>query len=348
MSFVFGNRRIGHEQPTFVIAEAGVNHNGDVEMAERLVDAASAAGADAVKFQTWVTEKLVLPEAAMAEYQARNTGERESQFAMLKRLELSYSDFRRLKAYCDQRGICFLSTPDEEGSADFLESLNVPGFKIGSGELTNLPYLAHLATKKRPLILSTGMGDLDEVRAAVDTIRANGDPPLAVLHCVSNYPTEAADCNLDAMATLRAALDVPVGFSDHTIGLAVPLAAVALGACIIEKHLTLDLGLPGPDHVVSATPDDLRAMIHGIRSVEAARGDGVKAPRESELGTRRLVRKSLVAQAVVPAGAPLESRMLCAMRPATGISPAELTRVVGRRARRTIEKGEILSWEMLE
>jgi N-acetylneuraminate synthase/N,N'-diacetyllegionaminate synthase len=312
------------------------------------VDAALAAGADAVKFQTWVTEKLVRPDAAMAEYQARNTGVEESQFAMLKKLELPYEGFRRLKPYCDRRGACFLSTPDEEDSADFLESLDVPAFKVGSGELTNLPYLAHLAGKGRPLILSTGMGDLNEVRAAVATIRAHGDPPLAVLHCVSNYPTEPADCNLAAMAALRDALDVPVGFSDHTVGLAVPLAAVALGACIIEKHLTLDRALPGPDHLVSATPDELRALVDGIRAVEAARGDGVKAPRPSELPTRELVRKSLVARVPVAAGARLEAPMLVALRPATGISPAELARVVGRRARRAIAAGEPLAWDMLE
>jgi N-acetylneuraminate synthase/N,N'-diacetyllegionaminate synthase len=348
MTFRIGNRVIGSGHATYVIAEAGVNHNGDMELAQQLVDATAAAGADAVKFQTWVTEKLVLPEAAMAEYQARNTGVQESQFAMLKRLELSYPDFRRLKAYCDRRGVCFLSTPDEEDSADFLESLDVPAFKIGSGELTNLPYLAHLARKGRPLILSTGMGDLAEVRAAVQTIREHGDPPLVVLHCVSNYPTDPADCNLNAMTAMRRELGVPIGFSDHTVGLAVPLAAVTLGACLIEKHLTLDRSLPGPDHAVSATPDELRRLVEGIRAVEAARGDGVKAPRPSEMPTRELVRKSLVARTPIRPGTRIEANMLRALRPASGISPAELGRVVGRRARRLIQAGEMFTWEALE
>ena len=348
MSFRIGGRAIGPGEPAYVIAEAGVNHNGDIALAERLVDAAASAGADAVKFQTWVTEKLVLPNAAMAEYQTRNTGTQESQFAMLKRLELSYPDFRRLKTYCDRRGVCFLSTPDEEDSADFLESLDVSAFKIGSGELTNLPYLAHLARKGRPLILSTGMGDLAEVRAAVETIRAHGDPPLAVLHCVSNYPTDPADCNLAAMTSMSRELGVLVGFSDHTVGLAVPLAAVALGAYLIEKHLTLDRALPGPDHAVSATPDELRGLVEGIRSVEAARGDGVKTPRPSELPTRELVRKSLVARVTIAPGARIDTDVLRALRPATGISPADLARVVGRRARRQIRAGEMLSWEDLE
>ncbi|MGH7895510.1 MAG: N-acetylneuraminate synthase, partial [Candidatus Binatia bacterium] len=306
-----GGRVIGHGRPAFVIAEAGVNHNGDVALAERLVDAAAEAGADAVKFQTWVTERLVAPEAPMAEYQARNTGVTESQFAMLKRLELSYDAFRRVKGYAERRGIMFLSTPDEEASADFLESLDVAAFKIGSGELTNLPYLAHLARKGRPLILSTGMGDLEEVRAAVETIRRHGDPPLVLLHCVSNYPTEPEDCNLACLATLRAAFpDVPVGFSDHTIGVAVPLAAVALGACVIEKHLTLDRALPGPDQRVSATPEALRALVDGIRAVEAARGDGIKAPRPGEVETRALVRKSLVARRAIRRGEALDAGAL--------------------------------------
>jgi len=344
-----GGREIGPGKPTFVIAEAGVNHNGDVALAERLVDAAARAGADAVKFQTWVTERLVAPETPMADYQARNTGVTESQFAMLKRLELSYEAFRRVKAYAERRGILFLSTPDEEASSDFLESLDVAAFKIGSGELTNLPYLGHLARKGRPLILSTGMGDLDEVRAAVETIRRHGNPPLVLLHCVSNYPTDPEDCNLACLATLREAFPgVPVGFSDHTVGLAIPLAAVALGACVIEKHLTLDRALPGPDHLVSATPGDLRALVDGIRAVEAARGDGVKAPRPGEVPTRALVRKSLVAHRLIRVGETLEAGALIALRPGTGIAPSELGRVVGRRARRDIAEGEPLAWEALE
>jgi len=343
-----GGRAVGPGRPTFVIAEAGVNHNADVDLAERLVDAAAASGADAVKFQTWITEKLIRPETPMAEYQAQNTGSADSQFTMLKRLELSRPAFRRLKAYADRRGILFLSTPDEEESSDFLEELGVAAFKIGSGELTNLPYLAHLARKGKPLILSTGMGDLDEVRAAVQTIRTHGDPPLVLLHCVSNYPTEPADCNLTCLATLRDAFGLPVGFSDHTVGLAVPLAAVALGACMIEKHLTLDRALPGPDHLVSATPEELRELVAGIRAVEAARGDGIKMPRPGEVPTRALVRKSLVARHAIARGAVLDAAAVIALRPGTGIAPGELPRVVGRRARRDIAAGESLAWDALE
>jgi N-acetylneuraminate synthase/N,N'-diacetyllegionaminate synthase len=348
LSVRLGARAIGPGHPVFVIAEAGVNHNGDLGHAKALVDAAAGAGADAVKFQTWITERLVAPDAPMAEYQARNTGVEESQFAMLKRLELGRDEFRALDRYARERGIVFLSTPDEEESADFLESLDVAAFKIGSGELTNLPYLAHVARKKRPMLVSTGMGDLDEVRAAVETIRANGDSPLVLLHCVSNYPTEPGDCNLRAIGTLARAFDVPVGFSDHTLGLAVPLAAVALGACTIEKHLTLDRTLPGPDQRVSATPEEFRALVAGIRDVEAALGDGVKAPRPTELPTRALVRKSLVASRPIPRGATITVDALIALRPAGGIPPGDRTRVVGRRARRDIRQGEAIGWDAIE
>ena len=244
-------RRIGSGQPVFIIAEAGVNHNGDYRLACKLIDAALDSGADAVKFQTWVTEKLVLKDAALAKYQRENLRKKKSQYQLLKELELTYPTFRRLKAYAKRRGILFLSTPDEEESADFLEEIGVPLFKIGSGEVTNLPYLKYIGRKGRPIILSTGMSTLGEVKAAVRAIEKTRNRNLVLLHCVSNYPTQPSDCNLAAMATLRAEFGYPVGFSDHTQGQSVAIAAVAMGACVLEKHLTLDNRMKGPDHRAS-------------------------------------------------------------------------------------------------
>ena len=346
-SIRIGERRIGEGQPCFIIAEAGVNHNGDVHLAKKLVDAAKASGADAVKFQTWITEKLVTHDAALAEYQRRNAGG-ESQFEMLKKLELSQDAFRAVKAYADRIGILFLSTPDEQDSADFIDSLGVPAFKIGSGEVTNLAYLSHIARKRKPVILSTGMSSLDEVRAAVDALCAAGTSELAVLHCVSNYPAAPAECNLRAMATLSAEFDCPVGFSDHTLGFEISLAAVALGASIIEKHFTLDRGSSGPDHQASLTPDELAEMVVAIRRVEQAMGDGVKRPSVSELETRKVVQKSVVAARAIASGEVISEKDLALRRTSLGLPPSELPRLAGHRARRAIAAGQALSWEILE
>lgn len=340
-------RLVGPGHACLVIAEAGVNHNGRLELALALVDAAAAAGAEAVKFQTFRAEEVASPLAPKAAYQEETTGRAESQLAMLKALELAPEAYAAIAGRCRQRGLIFLSTPFDAASADLLAALGMPAFKLPSGELTNLPLLAHVGRKGRPVILSTGMADLDEVAVAVDALRAAGCAELALLHCVSNYPADPAQANLRAMAALAEAFGVPVGYSDHTLGLEVPLAAVALGACVIEKHFTLDRDLPGPDHRASATPDELAALVAGARKVQAALGHGRKEPAPEEAGTRAVARRSLVAAQDIPAGAALTAAMIAIKRPGTGLPPAMLKKVLGRRAAAEIPAGTILSLEML-
>ena len=341
-------RKVGAGHPCFIIAEAGVNHNGDLALAKRLVDAALDAGADAVKFQTWVTEKLVVPDAGMAEYQKQNLGTDDSQFRMLKELELSYDQFRAIKAHADRQGILFLSTPDEEDSADFLEALGVPAFKIGSGEVTTLPYLRHVALKGRPIILSTGMSTLAEVEAAVRAIEGAGNRQLALLHCVSAYPADAADCNLRAMDTLAAAFGYPVGFSDHTLGIEIPVAAVARGACIIEKHLTLEKALRGPDHSASMATDEFAALVRAIRTVETALGDGTKRPAPVEIETKRVVQKAIVARRSIRTGERVTAADVVLRRASGGLGAACLPLVLDRVARCEIEANRPITLEMLQ
>jgi N,N'-diacetyllegionaminate synthase len=341
-------RRIGPGHPCFVIAEAGVNHNGCLDSARRLIDAAAEAGADAVKFQTFQTEQLVTADAPKADYQQQATGGDESQFVMLKRLELGESAHRELITHAAARGLIFLSTPFDEASADLLEALDLPAFKIPSGEVTNLPFLAHLARKGRPMILSTGMSTLAEVETAVAAIAQGGNPPLALLHCVSCYPTEPADVNLRAMETMRAAFPVPVGFSDHTLGSEIALAAAALGACVIEKHLTLDKAWPGPDHAASLEPAELAALVRGIRHVEAALGHGRKEPAPAESNTAAVARKSLVAARDLAAGEVLDAGAVAIKRPGTGLAPARRGELIGRKTRAPIAAGTLFTLEMLE
>jgi N,N'-diacetyllegionaminate synthase len=330
----------------FVIAEAGVNHNGEVELARRLIDAAVAAGADAVKFQTFDPDLVASAAAPKAEYQ-RASGSGESQLEMLRRLALAPAAFADLFRYAETRGILFLSTPFDVTSADFLESLGVAAFKLPSGELTNHPFLAHVARKGRPLLLSTGMSDLGEVEAAVDVIRTHGDPPLALFHCVSSYPARPEDCNLRAIETMRRRFDVPVGWSDHTEGIDVALAAVALGAELLEKHFTLDRGLPGPDHKASLEPAEIGRLVAGVRAVTAARGDGVKTPTAGELATAQVVRRSLHASRDLPKGHVLRDADLVALRPGTGLAPSARSDVIGRALRVPVGRGEIICEEHL-
>jgi N,N'-diacetyllegionaminate synthase len=346
--FNIGNRLIGPGHPCFIIAEAGVNHNGDYRLACKLIDAARDTGADAVKFQTWVTDKLVLKDAMLAEYQRRNDCTAKSQYQMLKKLELSQADFRRLKSYAKKRGILFLSTPDEEESADFLEKLGVPLFKIGSGEVTNLPYLAHVARKNRPIILSTGMSTLAEVEAAVRVIEQAGNHRLVLLHCVSNYPAPAADCNLAAMATLGAAFGYPVGFSDHTMGHNVAVAAVARGACVMEKHLTLDNSMKGPDHKASLNPKEFAALVQAVREAESAIGSGRKQPTPAELKTKKVVQKSLVTARPLAAGKTIASRDLILRRASGGLPVSALSFVVGRKIKQPLSAFVPVTLEHLE
>ncbi len=339
-------RTIGAGESCFIIAEAGVNHNGDLDLARRLIDRAVAAGADAIKFQTFRAERLVTRDAAKAAYQRETANTGESQFEMLRRLELDAYAHRVLMEHSRQAGILFLSSPFDVASADLLEELAVPAFKIPSGQITNLPYLVHIARKRKPMIVSTGMSSLGEVEAAVRTIQSAGNSTLALLQCTSNYPADPDDVNLRAMQTMAAAFGLPVGYSDHTLGIAVPLAAVALGACIVEKHLTLDRTLPGPDQRASLEPDELAAMVQGIRTVEAALGDGCKIPSAGEMETAAAARTSLVAARDIPAGTRLTAEMIACKRPGTGLPPALVDYLTGHVARVDIRTDTLLALEM--
>jgi N,N'-diacetyllegionaminate synthase len=334
-------------QPCFIIAEAGVNHNGSLEKAFELVDTAAHAKVDAVKFQTFIAEKLVTSQAPKAAYQVEMTGGGETQYDMLKRLELSRDAFRRLSDYCQHKGVLFISTPFDEESVDFLDCLDVPLFKVGSGEITNLPLLIHIARKGKAMLLSTGMATLGEVEKAVLAIQASGDPDLILLHCVSNYPADPSDVNLRAMQTLQSAFGVPAGYSDHTLGIEISLAAVTLGACVIEKHFTLDCNLPGPDHKASLEPDGLVALVKGIRSIEKALGDGRKLPAANEANVSAAARRSLVAARDIPAGTRLTEEMIAIRRPGTGLPPAMQPFLIGRRVKDAIPAGTLFSLEML-
>jgi N-acetylneuraminate synthase len=333
---------------TFVIAEAGVNHNGDPALARALVDVAAAAGADAVKFQTFSVDRLLTRRAAKAEYQRRATGTEQSQYEMLAQLELSPADHQALFTHCGEVGIEFMSTPFDPESARYLKRLGVRRLKISSGDVTNLPMLEVVGALGLPVVLSTGMADMAEVEAAVATLRRAGTTNLAVLQCVSNYPADPALTNLRVMDTFARAFGAPVGLSDHSTGLTVAIAAVARGAAYIEKHFTLDRSLPGPDHQASLLPDELRALVTAIREVEAALGDGVKRPAPSELPVRDVARKSLVAARDLPGGAVLAREDLDVLRPGTGLSPAALATVLGRRTARAIPHHTPITEEMLE
>ena len=316
----------------YIIAEAGVNHNGQLDLAFKLCDAAKEAGVDAVKFQTWKTENIVTAQARQAAYQTENTGVEESQYDMLKKLELSYDHFRYIKDYCKKIGIDFLSTPDEEESLEFLVNLGLPLIKVGSGEVTNIPYLRKIGSRKKPVILSTGMSNLAQVATAYDTLLTAGAPSVALLHCTTNYPCPVDEVNLKAMCTLRDALKCQVGYSDHTMGLEVPVAAVALGAEIIEKHFTLDRTMDGPDHKASLEPTELKLMVQQIRNIEAALGDGIKRPNKSESENAKVVQKSILAKRPIKKGEVLTEDNLVAKRAGSGISSVYWDVVVGTKA----------------
>lgn len=348
-----GDHTVGQGHRPLVIAEAGVNHNGDIALAHKLVDAAANAGADAVKFQAFRAEFLVTPEAPRANYQAANTGSNESQFSMLKALELTQADFASLKDQCDKRGILFLCTPFDQPSADMIAELGVQAMKIPSGEVTNTVFLRHLAKLQLPLILSTGMATLEEIKEAAATIRTvakdqkRGEPALVVLHCVSSYPAAPSQMNLRVMHTLAGELEVAAGLSDHTLGTHMAMAAAAMGAAVIEKHFTLDCSLPGPDHRASLEPDQLAVMVQGIKDVYAGLGDGVKAVSSDELTTASLVRRSIAAAVAIPKGTVLTLEMLMTLRPAGGIEPARIDDVLGQKTTRDIAPMQVLAWSDL-
>ncbi len=342
------------EQPatvnTFIIAEAGVNHNGSLGLAKQLVDAAAEAGADAVKFQTFKAEYLVTPAAERAAYQKRNMpGRRESQLEMIKALELSYDSFRLLKKYCDKKGITFLTSTADIESTEYIRGL-VPVLKVGSSEVTNIPFLEYVAGLAKPVILSTGMSTLAEVEKAVAVLKG-GRPgrdkrfaPLTLLHCTTNYPCPPNEVNLRAMVTLREAFGLPVGYSDHTLGAEVAVAAAAMGAAIVEKHLTLDKTMEGPDHKASADPAELAAMVRAIRNIETALGNGRKVPNKSELEIMKVARKSIVANAAIARGTLITPELVSVKRPGSGIPPHDLPHILGLRLRKDKKAGDVLQW----
>ena len=346
MKIKIGRHKVGANLPCFIIAEAGVNHNGKLDLALQLVDAAQKVGADAIKFQTFKAKKLVTPSAQKAGYQKASTAPDETQFEMLKKLELGSQDFVAISQHCQKQGIIFLSSPFDEESIDFLDSMGVPAFKIPSGEINNLPYLKAVGAKAKPVILSTGMSSMQDVEMAVQTLKSTGNAAIILLHCVSNYPADPADVNLRAMQTLRDTFGLPVGFSDHTMGIEIPLAAAALGACVIEKHVTLDRSLEGPDHKASIEPDELSSMVQGIRKIEAALGDGIKSRRASEEEIAAVVRKSLVAKIDLPAGTVIRSEMIDARRPGSGLPPTMADAILGRTLGVPLKAGDLFSLDM--
>ena len=329
---------------TLIIAEAGVNHNGDLARAKQLIDAAARAGADLVKFQTFSADRLVTRTATKAEYQTRTTGKEESQHEMLRRLELSPDMHRELIAHCAAQDIGFFSTAFDMESIDLLVSLGQERFKIPSGEMTNLPYLRKIGGLDKDVILSTGMATLGDIEAAIDALEQAGTPRarITVLHCTTEYPTPMAEVNLRAMLSIQQAFGVDVGYSDHTPGIEVAIAAVAMGACVIEKHFTMDCNLPGPDHKASLEPDGLKAMVAAIRNIDVALGDGIKRSTVSETRNRDVMRKSLVASQPIAAGEAFSPENIAVKRPGTGISPMRWDEIIGRTASREFSADDLI------
>ena len=333
-----------NQNQVLIIAEAGVNHNGSLETAKQLVDVASEAGADMVKFQTFSADRLVTISANKAEYQNQTTDASESQHAMIRKLELSREMHEDIIAYCKQCNIEFFSTGFDTQSIDMLVDLGLEQFKIPSGEITNLPYLRHIGKFGKPVILSTGMAILGEIEAALEVLETSGTQRknITILHCNTEYPTPLEDVNLRAMLAIRDAFGVSVGYSDHTLGIEVSIAAVAMGATVIEKHFTLDRNLPGPDHQASLEPDELKAMVNGIRNIEKTLGDGIKRPTPSEINNIPIVRKSLVAATAIQAGECFTEVNLAVKRPGTGISPMRWDEYVGQTAQKDYQEDELI------
>ncbi len=323
-----------------IIAEAGVNHNGDISIAKELCQAAKESGADVIKFQTWITERIITKSVRQATYQSENTGVTESQFDMLKRIELSFDAFREIKEYCDKIGITFSSTADESESLDFLMKIGIPWIKIGSGEITNTPYLRYVGKQGKPIILSTGMSTLDDVRYALDKLREGGAKDISLLHCTTSYPCPYDQVNLRAMETLHDAFFLPVGYSDHTIGIEIPVSAVALGATIIEKHLTLDRQMEGPDHMASTEPEEFKHMVDAIRNIEAAMGDGKKQPSEVEADNSLVVSKRIVASCPIKKGQIITEDIVETKRHHSGAKATQWDQIIGTVAGRDYETDE--------
>lgn len=351
----------------FIIAEAGVNHNGDINLAYKMIDAAKDAGVDAIKFQTFIPEDLVTKTAGKAEYQKELTDGQESQQDMLKKLALKEADFQNLKEYAEKKDIMFLSTPFDLKSVDILEACNISAYKLPSGEITNIPLLKYVAEKGKPMIISTGMSNLDEVKEALDTINEVRDlDDVMLLHCTSNYPASVESLNLKAMKTLEQEFGLPVGYSDHTEGIEIPPIAVACGANVIEKHFTLDRNLLGPDHKASIEPNELKEMVNAIRhietigpnelkeiintipNIEIILGDGEKIAKQEELEVRDVARKSIVTAEYIPKDTAITEEMLTMKRPGTGIPSKDMKKVEGKKTTKDIEKDTLLDWDMVE
>ncbi|MES2616812.1 MAG: N-acetylneuraminate synthase [Bacteroidota bacterium] len=336
---------------TIIIAEAGVNHNGDMAIARQLIDAAAEAGADYVKFQSFKAEKLVSETAALAEYQKINTGnDTQSQFEMLKKLELSEPQHHELKAYAAKKNIKFLSTAFDTDYVGFLNDLGIDFFKVPSGEITNLPYLETIAATKKPVVLSTGMADMAEIKEALAVFYALGYAPkdMVVLQCNTQYPTLPTDVNLNAMLSIHNECGVAIGYSDHTLGLEASLAAVAMGAIVIEKHFTTDKQLPGPDHAASLDPQELKQMVQSIRIIEQMMGSAIKQPTASELPNKKIARKSIHAAKDLPIGSNITMGDLMFLRPGEGISPMQYKTLLGKTTKQSISKGHLIKWEDIE
>lgn len=355
---IIGEKIIGEGKPVFIVAEAGVNHNGKFSLAKRLIDAAAEAGADAVKFQTFSSDELVIKNAAKARYQKVNEERMgESQYEMLKRLMLPREHHRKLKRYAEKKGLIFLSTPFSFSDAEFLRELGVKAIKVGSSDANNFPFLRRIASWGLPILLSTGMADIKEIKEAVKTIqnpsplrgtpfrkgRIRNGTPLILLHCTTNYPTPFAEANLRAIQTLKKEFGLPVGFSDHTMGSEAAVAAVALGACVIEKHFTLDRNLPGPDHKMSLEPEELKRFVQSIRNAEQALGSGEKIPCASEKEIAKVARKSIVTRKPVKKGDIFTEENLGIKRPGTGLPPKDFNKVIGARATKSLSDDTLLT-----
>lgn len=342
-----GNKTIGEGDPCFIIAEAGVNHNGDLNCAKRMIEVASDLGADAVKFQTGKVDETVTRKAPMAEYQKNSKNPSESQYQMLKKLEFTEEQWFELADFAENVDMIFFSKPSYEGAVDLLVKMGVPAIKIGSGDVTYLTLLQRVAKTGLPIILSTGMSTLGEIEDAINTIYSEKNRNIILLHCTSNYPSIYENANLKAMLTLKQAFQVPVGYSDHSLGITVPIAAVSLGACVIEKHFTLDKNLPGPDHKASLEPHEFKEMVRSIRIAEEALGSPIKKPVEAEKEMRMIARKSIVANVDIAEGEIIKKEMLSFKRPGTGLPQTFLYLLVGRKARIDIKKDDIINWDMV-
>ncbi|MBQ2666258.1 N-acetylneuraminate synthase [Methanobrevibacter sp.] len=335
----------GSNRHTFIIAEIGVNHNGSIELAKKMIKSASECGVDAVKFQTFNSEALVTENAKTAGYQEKNTNE-DSQMKMLKKLELTSDDFKELQSYALKNDVIFISSPFDLKSVDLLEKLDVPFYKLGSGELTNFELINHIQKTGKPMIISTGMATLDEIRETYNYIENKND--LIILHCITGYPTSFEEANLNFIKTLQKEFNVPIGFSDHSPGIELPIAAVALGACVVEKHFTLDKNFEGPDHKASLNPKEFKSMVDAIRNVEVAMGDGIRKFSENEMEIKKVARKSIVLNEDISKGTVLKREMLSIKRPGTGIPPKFIDDVVGKTVINDLNHGTVMKWEYLK